>query len=473
MPLYLRACSILLVAGCAASAPDAVGTTESGVTSVTATVLRTASLQPLHAGAAPVAASAAFGTHSFWANVGEKLRIDVAGGVPFKVYRVLDWRNYDRTPGLADFNAHRDDAVLVGVGSGAGILEATVDHTGYHVVAVGSPDDAQVHAYSVALAVERRPETVGVVSLGYANRTGCAVLASSKLKCWGNGVGDTLATMGAGLSAVSLPTGASSVSVGAAGNATAVAVRLEDGRVATWAAGEAPRLVGLADAAERVEGGACALLANGKVQCWSHSFLGSTAVGPALGWPGKQVRELRANPLRFCVRFDGGEYACADTTTAAAPAVAAMAIGPGEQVRSLALGVFEACLFTDAASYCTGGNGIAPKVVTAAAPGALVMTTMHSTGSDIDAVLADGSLWNRYAGGLPYWSRGPELGGAARFLASVNMLGDVSGCALLDDGRVKCFGTATGGLGLGDLVDRSPSDPNVMGENLPALDLGS
>ncbi|MGH7752526.1 MAG: hypothetical protein ACREN5_06895, partial [Gemmatimonadales bacterium] len=46
-------------------------------------------------------------------------------------------------------------------------------------------------------------------------------------------------------------------------------------------------------------------------------------------------------------------------------------------------------------------------------------------------------------------------------------------CALLGDGSVKCWGGNGGGkLGLGDTLDRG-DQPNEMGDNLPAVDLGT
>jgi hypothetical protein len=48
-----------------------------------------------------------------------------------------------------------------------------------------------------------------------------------------------------------------------------------------------------------------------------------------------------------------------------------------------------------------------------------------------------------------------------------------STCALLDDGRVKCWGmNFVGQLGLGDSLNRG-TQPRQMGDYLPAVDLGS
>jgi alpha-tubulin suppressor-like RCC1 family protein len=50
-------------------------------------------------------------------------------------------------------------------------------------------------------------------------------------------------------------------------------------------------------------------------------------------------------------------------------------------------------------------------------------------------------------------------------------LGDDHTCALLNGGSVKCWGVG-GELGAGDIVSRG-SAPNQMGDNLPAVDLGT
>jgi alpha-tubulin suppressor-like RCC1 family protein len=60
--------------------------------------------------------------------------------------------------------------------------------------------------------------------------------------------------------------------------------------------------------------------------------------------------------------------------------------------------------------------------------------------------------------------------GRGRSVVDVDV-GDFQGCALLDDGSVKCWGSGIhGGLGTGDTEDRG-NDPGEMGEALPAVDL--
>jgi alpha-tubulin suppressor-like RCC1 family protein len=64
-----------------------------------------------------------------------------------------------------------------------------------------------------------------------------------------------------------------------------------------------------------------------------------------------------------------------------------------------------------------------------------------------------------------------DLGTGRR--ASMIDVGNSSTCAVLDDGSVKCWGSNNvGRLGLGNTEDRG-DDPYEMGDNLPAVDLGS
>jgi alpha-tubulin suppressor-like RCC1 family protein len=62
--------------------------------------------------------------------------------------------------------------------------------------------------------------------------------------------------------------------------------------------------------------------------------------------------------------------------------------------------------------------------------------------------------------------------GAGRSAVSI-AVGSIFSCALLDDGRVKCWGSNTNGyLGAGDTANRG-DNADEMGDNLPAIDLGA
>ena len=59
--------------------------------------------------------------------------------------------------------------------------------------------------------------------------------------------------------------------------------------------------------------------------------------------------------------------------------------------------------------------------------------------------------------------------GTGRTAASISA-GGYHNCALLDDGRVKCWGDANWGqLGLGDTENRG-DEPDEMGDNLPVVE---
>jgi cysteine-rich repeat protein len=67
----------------------------------------------------------------------------------------------------------------------------------------------------------------------------------------------------------------------------------------------------------------------------------------------------------------------------------------------------------------------------------------------------------------------PDVDLGTGMLARSVSAGDTHTCALLDDNRVKCWGlNAEGQLGLGDGLTRG-DEPNEMGDNLPAVDLGT
>ncbi len=109
--------------------------------------------------------------------------------------------------------------------------------------------------------------------------------------------------------------------------------------------------------------------------------------------------------------------------------------------------------------------------------------------NNICAVLDDGSLrcWgNNSLGHLGLGDtnhRGDEAGEMGDALPAVDLgtgrtveqvsVGATHTCALLDNGAVKCWGgNGSGQLGLGDRVQRGDG-PDEMGNNLPAVDLGT
>jgi alpha-tubulin suppressor-like RCC1 family protein len=62
--------------------------------------------------------------------------------------------------------------------------------------------------------------------------------------------------------------------------------------------------------------------------------------------------------------------------------------------------------------------------------------------------------------------------GTGRTAAAV-VVGETNVCALLDNGQVKCWGfNGDGELGIGNVTDHG-GGPNQMGDNLPAVDLGT
>ena len=113
-----------------------------------------------------------------------------------------------------------------------------------------------------------------------------------------------------------------------------------------------------------------------------------------------------------------------------------------------------------------------------------------SVGSDFDCALGfNGAVkcWGNNANGAlglgDTVDRGGQPGQMGDSLPAVNLgtgrtaraiaSGSSSTCALLDNGTVKCWGlNVAGELGVGDIVNRGDK-PNEMGDNLPAVDLGT
>lgn len=225
----------------------------------------------------------------------------------------------------------------------------------------------------------------------------CALFDTGAIKCWGRnelgelGVGDTEARgddpdeLGDALPAVNLGSGrrATSVAVGSAMS--------------------------------------CALLVDGAVKCWGSGFLG------ALGLGDDMHRGASSSQL--------------------GDALPEVDLGPGAIAVRLWQG-FRTCAFLDnGALKCWGGNQY----------GQLGLGDTLSRGDE------PGEMGDA----LP-----PIDLGTDRTLVDL-ALGTSHGCALLENGTVKCWGNSfTGQLGLGD-TDTRGDGPGEMGDALPAVDLGA
>lgn len=294
-------------------------------------------------------------------------------------------------------------------------------------------------------------DSLPVVSLGagrtakeIANGAGhtCAILDNGSVKCWGLnvfgqlGLGDTTTRgdnqneMGDNLPAVDLGVGRTAVHIGAG----------------TYYS--------------------CALLDNGVVKCWGMGF---TWVGtgnsdphggnpgemgdnlPALGLgAGRTAMQIAAGGTFLCVLLDNGLVRCWGDTGSLfwglnPPSVD---LGAGRTAVRLAAGGQHTCAILDNSLVkCWGMNNV----------GQLGLGDMANRG-DSASQMGDN---------LPAVDLGS--GGTAKRIGA----GFNHSCAILDDDSVKCWGgNNLGQLGLGDTNNRG-DNPNEMGDNLPAVDLGN
>ncbi len=312
-------------------------------------------------------------------------------------------------------------------------------------------------AMPVAAGTEAGASPLRAISAGRFHT--CAVLGSGAVKCWGInnagdlGLGDTASRGdGPGEMGLSLPT----VDLGTGRTATAIAVGdyhtcalLDDAQVKCWgynlfgqigtddgsiAHGDDPDEMGdnlpevdlgtgrTATAVTAGDGHSCALLDNGQVKCWGYNGRGELGLGDTNA-RGDGPNELGDN-------------------------LPAVDLGTGRTATIIAGGAHFTCALLDNGQLkCWGYN--------------------H-----------DGELG---VGATDYRGDGPgEMGdnlpavdlGTGRTATAISA-GDGHSCAILDDGELKCWGwNASGQLGLGDISNRGDG-PGEMGDNLPAVDLGT
>lgn len=312
----------------------------------------------------------------------------------------------------------------------------------------------------------------------------CVLFQNGGVKCWGNnyhgnlGLGDTasrggsLLDMGSNLSFVDLgtnstgqPLTASSISLLAA--STCVTIMTGGGkssrRVKCWGWNFYGTL-GLGDSSNRGVGPrdmgnnlpfvdlgaessssagaqpwsveqisikyhACAVLGNGRVKCWGENDEGKLGIGDTL------ARGVSPSHMGDSLPF--------------------VDLGTGMAARQVCTGDGHSCaLLANGRIKCWGGNYF----------GTLGLGDRISRGN-LPGTMGDN---------LPFVDLGTTASGGGQVLnASLVRCGTFFSCALLTDGRAKCWGVNDDGyLGLGDTQHRG-DDPGEMGNNLPYVDLGT
>jgi len=297
---------------------------------------------------------------------------------------------------------------------------------------------------------------VAEVSLG--ERHTCARLTTGMVKCWGSGGDGQLGLdsqakrgvapgeMGDNLPEVNLGAGRTAAQIVAGASHTCA--RLDNGTVKCWGRNSTGQL-GLGDTKFRgeqsgqmaalpvvdlgtgrtaVEIGAgnaytCARLDNGEVKCWGANGEGELGNGLGTG----------------SIGFKGGQMG---------DSLVAVALGTGRTATALSVGFFHACAKLDNGKVkCWGANSAGQL----------------GLGDQADRGTAGAQMGDN----LP----AVELG-TGRTVTSVSV-GQEFNCARLDDMSIKCWGNSFyGQLGYGN-TQKLGDGAGEMGDNLLAVDLGA
>jgi len=298
--------------------------------------------------------------------------------------------------------------------------------------------------------------TVKAVSANY--RATCAILDDDSLKCWGRndsgqlGLGDTDARgdsageMGDNLPAVNLGTGRTAKAI-SLGTYSACAI-LDDSSVKCWGSNDIGEL-GQGDSEYRGDGAgemgdalnavnlgtgrtakaitvgeqhACAILDNDTVKCWGNNSKGQLGQGDSDH------------------RGDGAGEMGDD--------LPAIDLGTGRTAKAISGSGYHTCAILDNNSVKCWGNGDSGQ-------------------------LGYGDTNNRGDNGSEMGDNLPAIDLGTGRTAKAISAGEYKTCALLDNDTVKCWGwNYYGELGQGDTNNRG-DDSNEMGDNLPAIDLGT
>jgi alpha-tubulin suppressor-like RCC1 family protein len=354
--------------------------------------------------------------------------------------------------------------------------------------------------------------TATAVSAG-AGHT-CAVLDDGSVKCWGInssgqlGIGDTAPRgdgpdeMGDSLTGASLGAGRTATAVSSGSSHTCAL--LDDGAVKCWGLNNAGQL-GLGNTSARGDGPnemgddlpavnlgtgrtataisagdryTCALLDDASVKCWGLNSAGQLGLGDTAS-RGDQAGEL-------------------------GDSLSAVSLGTGRTATAISAGAEHVCAVLDNASVkCwgfngsgqlgagdTSGRGDDPNEMgdfnggVDLGPG-LTATTVSAGGSHTCALLNNAKVkcWGSglfgALGGFDATNRGDGLMEMGEFLLAVDVgtnrtvtavtTGNEFTCARLDNAAVKCWGNNSfGSSGLGDTATRGDNS-NEMGNNLPPV----
>ncbi|MEZ4449791.1 MAG: hypothetical protein R3B09_09935 [Nannocystaceae bacterium] len=234
-------------------------------------------------------------------------------------------------------------------------------------------------------------------------------------------------------------------------------------------------------------GTTCARLGGGRVKCWGTNAHGALGLGDTES-RGDQPGEMGAN-LPFvdlgdvvvtkvvsgvgdyahvCALVDDGRIKCwgsagglglgdaghhGDEPGEMGDALPFVDLGKGVLAKDLSAGADFTCALTTAGRVKCWGD---PNTIPESSAGQLGLGDEESYGN----------VFNQMGDNLPYVDLGKGV------IAVALATGDRHTCALLDDGKVKCWGyNGYGQLGLGDSKSRG-KHPGEMGDSLPYVDLG-
>jgi alpha-tubulin suppressor-like RCC1 family protein len=357
---------------------------------------------------------------------------------------------------------------------------------------------------SPALPVERVEGVEGAIAISEGYGFGCALIASGEARCWGS---NSAGQLGNGTFQSSPTAGpvqgiSTAKAIDASGGGSHACAVLADGTVECWGwdgdeARELPVPVeGVATAVDVSvgDGHACALLESGAVDCWGYDRYGQLGFDSPRGYLPlyntahrvlgiTQARQVSAGGQHTCALLvtgvecwgnnaagqlgrQAGRYAF--TPVEVAGLHDAIAISTGAD-RYYSRG--HSCVVrSGGAVYCWGSNeagqlgdgsfDFSPVPVSTGIGDAVAVGVGEMSSC---AVLVDGSVdcWGAFTSAdHSYGSETPQpiegVEGAVAVATSSNIFSGGHTCALLDDGKVVCWGeNEHGQLGLGDTGEHS------------------